>query len=166
MTSMSDSADATCKPERQEKTNAEHRKGGARAAIVAGWAGTRAGTPGLVRAAAIRLATALVDYVLVLVTALSIIPMVGAYLHQQSGTSLGSPTASGTIAVWLVPFLFVVVVLAVAEIAFMRWLWRVGSARIARIKRARLGGPEAVVAAKPPIAIAQAARKKSTRNRK
>lgn len=92
------------------------------------------GTPLLVWVITIRLATVFLDYLIILTTALSIIPMLGAYLHQQSGASLGAPTANGAIALWLVPFLFVVVMLAVAQIAFMRWLWRSGSTRIAKIK--------------------------------
>lgn len=113
-----------------------------RAAFAARWAGIKRGTPVLVWAIAIRLATVLIDYLLILTTALSVIPMLGAYLHQQSGAPLGDPTKIGAIALWLVPFLFVVVMLAVAQIAFMRWLWRTGGARIARIKRGRLGGLE------------------------
>lgn len=112
----------------------------ARGAFAARWAGIKMGIPVLMWAIAIRLATVLIDYLLILTTALSVIPMLGAYLHQQSGAPLGEPTASGAIALWLVPFLFVVVMLAVAQIAFMRWLWRIGGARIARIKRGRLGG--------------------------
>jgi hypothetical protein len=106
--------------------------------FAARWGRVKMVTPVLVWAVAIRLATILVDYLLVVTTALSVIPMLGAYLHRQSGASLGEPTASGAVALWLVPFLFVVALLAVAQIAFMRWLWRTGSARIAGIKRARL----------------------------
>ncbi|QNE18086.1 hypothetical protein F1D05_09550 [Kribbella qitaiheensis] len=125
---------ATVPPARTSETT--------RAALVSRWARITTGTPVLVWVITIRLATVFIDYLLILTTALSIIPALGAYLHQQSGASLGTPTANGAIALWLVPFLFVVVMLAVAQIAFMRWLWRTGSTRIAKIKHDRPSRPE------------------------
>lgn len=139
MTTMTDAKPV--KKRTPQAARGQTRSGGAaRAAFAARWAAIKMGTPVLVWAIAIRLATVLIDYLLIVTTALSVIPMLGAYLHQQSGAPLGDPTASGAIALWLVPFLFVVVMLAVAQIAFMRWLWRTGGTRIARIKRGRLGG--------------------------
>jgi len=138
MTTVTDGAKPVKKRALQTNSTTARTGGVARAAIMSRWAGIKMGTPVLAWAITIRLATVLVDYLLVLTTATSLIPMVGAYLHQQSGASLGDPTASGAIALWLVPFLFVVVMLAVAQIALMRWLWRTGSARIGTIKRARL----------------------------
>jgi hypothetical protein len=142
MTTMTDGAKPVKQRARQANSMGGRTGGVARASFASRWAGIKMGTPVLVWTIAIRLATVLVDYLLVLTTALSVIPMLGAYLHQQSGASLGDPTASGAIALWLVPFLFVVVMLAVAQIAFMRWLWRAGSARIASIKRGRLDNQE------------------------
>lgn len=126
------------------------RRGAARGRLAGAFHGLRAATPVAIWAAVIRLATVLVDYALVLVTALTIIPMIGAYVHEQSGASLGELTSTGTIALWAMPFGFIVVVITVAEIAFMRWLWKVGSRRIARIKAARLGENTAANTADAP----------------
>jgi hypothetical protein len=97
-------------------------------------AGIKAGMPVAVWAVVIRAATLVVDYLLVTVTAVGIIPMIGLYLHQVSGAAQIELTTSGTVALWIVPLLFVVTLLAVAEIALMRWLWRAGGRRIAAIR--------------------------------
>ncbi|WP_284982431.1 hypothetical protein [Arthrobacter sp. efr-133-TYG-118] len=100
--------------------------------------GPKAGLPVVVWAIVIRAATLVVDYLLVMVTAVCIIPMIGLYLHQASGAAQNELTTSGTVALWIVPLLFVVTLLAVAEIALMRWLWRAGSRRIASIREHRV----------------------------
>ncbi len=138
MTTMTDGAKPATKTAGQTNSTGTRTRAVARMSFAPRWVRIKMATPVLVWAIAIRLATILIDYLLVLTTALSVIPMLGAYLHRQSGASSGDPTASGAIALWLVPFLFVVVLLAVAQVAFMRWLWRTGTARIAAIKRARL----------------------------
>lgn len=96
--------------------------------------GVKAGLPVAVWTIAIRAATLVLDYLLVMVTAVGVIPMIGLYLHQASGAAQNELTTSGTVALWIVPLLFVVTVLAVAEIALMRWLWRAGGRRIAKIR--------------------------------
>ncbi|MDP9904776.1 hypothetical protein [Arthrobacter bambusae] len=96
--------------------------------------GIKAGLPVVVWATVIRVATLVVDYLLVMVTAVGIIPMIGLYLHQASGAAQNELTTSGTVALWVVPLLFVVTLLAVAEAALMRWLWRAGNRRIASIR--------------------------------
>jgi hypothetical protein len=166
MTTISRPAQAVAQPEQREEGKTERPKSATRAAFAAVPARVKAGTPVLVWTAVIRAGTALADYMLVMVTAVSVIPMIGAYLHQRSGTSLGSPTASATIAVWLVPFLFVVVALAVAEIAFMRWLWRAGSGRIASLKHARRSTPEKVADTETAHRDGRPTRKTPARNRR
>ena len=96
--------------------------------------GVQAGLLVAVWATVIRAATLVVDYLLVMVTAVGVIPMIGLYLHQASGSAQNELTTSGTVALWIVPLLFVVTLLAVAEIALMRWLWRTGSRWIASIR--------------------------------
>ncbi|MFD8633932.1 hypothetical protein [Streptomyces sp. NPDC059533] len=79
----------------------------------------------------------LADYLLALITAVVVIPLLGAWLHQQSGASRVALSADGTIAMWLVPLLFLVALLAAGEIAVMRGMWRWATRMIAKIQDAR-----------------------------
>ena len=77
------------------------------------------------------------DWMLVLSTAFVAIPLLGAWMHQQSGAAQGQLTGAGTIAMWLVPFAFIVTVLTAAEIALMKHLWRWAGRRVAATKADR-----------------------------
>ncbi|MFD4943076.1 hypothetical protein ACFWNT_11170 [Streptomyces sp. NPDC058409] len=77
------------------------------------------------------------DCLLAFITAMVIIPLLGAWLHEQSGASRGALTAAGTIAMWLMPLLFLVALLAAGEIVLMRAMWRWATRMIARIRDAR-----------------------------
>ncbi|MEV0412427.1 hypothetical protein AB0I68_16885 [Streptomyces sp. NPDC050448] len=79
----------------------------------------------------------LADYLLAFITAMVILPLLGAWLHQQSGASRGALGADGTIAMWLMPLLFLVVLLAAGEIVVMRGMWRWATRMIAKIQDAR-----------------------------
>ncbi|MCJ0875198.1 hypothetical protein [Streptomyces sp. AP-93] len=79
----------------------------------------------------------LADYLLAFITAMVIIPRLGAWLHQQSGASRGALSADGTIAMWLMPLLFLVALLAAGEIVVMRGMWRWATRMIAKIRDAR-----------------------------
>ncbi|NEA20727.1 hypothetical protein [Streptomyces halstedii] len=79
----------------------------------------------------------LADYLLAFVTAVVIIPLLGAWLHQQSGASRGALSADGTAAMWLMPLLFLVALLAAGEIVVMRAMWRWATRVIAKIRDAR-----------------------------
>lgn len=83
-----------------------------------------------VRRALYRSVVLMADYVLVMTTATSLIPIVGAWLHQQSGAGQGKLTEAGTIAMWVVPFVFVAAVITAGEIAMMRGMWRWATRRI------------------------------------
>ena len=96
--------------------------------------GVQAGIPVVVWALVIRTTTLIFDYMLVMATAIGLIPMIGLYLHQASGAAQNELTTSGTVALWILPFLFVVTVLTVAEIVLMRSLWRAGGRRIAKLR--------------------------------
>lgn len=98
-----------------------------------------AGFPVLIWTVFFRLVVLIADYLLVLSTAIALIPMLGAWLHQQSGDVYGDLTMAGTIAMWIAPLLFLVLVLAAAEIAVMRAMWRWASRRIQSIRDARAG---------------------------
>lgn len=80
------------------------------------------------------------DYLLVSVTALAVIPSLGAWLHQQSATETMQLNDAGLIALWLMPFVFMTLMVAVAEIAIMRWLWR-AAGRVGRpVVREQIAG--------------------------
>jgi hypothetical protein len=90
--------------------------------------------PSVLGAVGLRLGTLFLDYLLITATAFAVIPMLGAYMHQQSGLNQNQVTADGTVAMWLIPFAFVVVMLTLAEVMLMRFLWRAGTRKIQRMK--------------------------------
>ncbi|MGW6600524.1 hypothetical protein [Streptomyces sp. NPDC055036] len=112
---------------------------------------------GLVRAVVL-----VADYLLALVTAVVIIPQLGTWLHEQSGASQGSLTAAGTIAMWLMPLLFLVSLLAAGEIVLMRGMWRWATRTITKIRNARSGATGADETSKS----ATRSGRRSTTNRK
>ncbi|MFF1880295.1 hypothetical protein ACFVVC_02335 [Pseudarthrobacter sp. NPDC058196] len=97
------------------------------------------GSPVLIRAVFFRSVVLIADYVLASMTAMVVIPMLGAWLHRQSGAASGDLTMAGTVAMWVAPLLFVVLLLAAAEIAAMRGMWRWSTRRIQSVRDARTG---------------------------
>lgn len=95
------------------------------------------GSPVLIWAVFFRSVVLIADYVLASMTAMVVIPMLGAWLHRQSGTASGDLTMAGTVAMWIAPLLFVVLLLAAAEIAAMRGMWRWSTRRIRAVRDAR-----------------------------
>lgn len=89
----------------------------------------------------LRVLVIIFDYVIVTVSATMIVPALGAWLHQQSNTAGLQLNDAGVIALWLMPFAFITVMLAVAEIAWMRWMWR-AAGRVGRTDPAALPGAE------------------------
>ncbi|MBK3582441.1 hypothetical protein JHN49_01410 [Streptomyces sp. MBT57] len=79
----------------------------------------------------------LADYLLAIITAVVVIPMLGAWLHQQSGAARGALSGDGTIAIWLMPLLFLVALIVAGEIVVMRSMWRWATRMIAKIRDAR-----------------------------
>jgi hypothetical protein len=63
------------------------------------------------------------DYVLVLFTAVNMLPNVAVLVQQGTGVSLDS-RIDAVVAGWLLPVLFIAAALLVAEIVLMRGLWR------------------------------------------
>ncbi|MDU7718275.1 MAG: hypothetical protein E7J90_08580 [Cutibacterium avidum] len=82
----------------------------------------------------IRVGIVAADALVALVTATSVLPVIGVWLRTRlpAGT-----TVEGFITLWGVPFGFLAVLIAVAEIAGLRGLWRAGSRRIARLRAGR-----------------------------
>jgi hypothetical protein len=80
----------------------------------------------------------LADYLLSATTAMVVIPLLAVWLHQQSGAASGDLTPAGTIAMWIAPLLFAVLILAAGEIAAMRAMWRWSSRRAQAVRDARV----------------------------
>ncbi|WP_030559182.1 hypothetical protein [Streptomyces aureocirculatus] len=123
---------ATVKPMKEQK-NSKLRTGWRRLApkketgrfSVAVWAGF------------FRVIVLLADCLLAFITAMVIIPLLGAWLHRQSGASRGALSADGTITLWLMPLLFLVALLVAGEIIVMRGMWRWATRMIEKIRDAR-----------------------------
>jgi len=77
------------------------------------------GSPVLIWAVFFRSVVLIADYVLASMTAMVVIPMLGAWLHRQSGAASGDLT------------------MAAAEIAAMRGMWRWSTRRIRAVRDAR-----------------------------
>lgn len=75
----------------------------------------------------VRAVVMLLDLLLVAMTAMSIIPSVAMYLHRELlGPALlaGGVSPEGLLALWVMPMLFIVIMLAALEIVAIRVLWR------------------------------------------
>ncbi|MFD3970253.1 hypothetical protein [Streptomyces cyaneofuscatus] len=131
-TEASTTATATAKPVKEAKDSSQ-RTGWRRLVLkretdgfsVVAWAGF------------FRAIVLLADYLLAIITAVVIIPMLGAWLHQQSGAARGALSADGTIAIWLMPLLFLVALIVAGEFVVMRSMWRWATRMIAKIRDAR-----------------------------
>lgn len=95
------------------------------------------GLPVLFWAVFFRSVVLIADYLLASSTATVLIPLLGAWLHQRSGLGGGQLSVAGTIAMWIAPFAFLVLVLAVGEIAAMRAMWGWATRRIQNIENTR-----------------------------
>lgn len=104
------------------------------------------------------------DYLLASTTATVLIPMLGAWLHQRSGLAGGQLSMAGTIAMWIAPFTFLVLLLAAGEIATMRAMWAWATHRIQSIRDAR-GGAAATHTPSAPKSRMNPQPKKADRNR-
>ncbi|MFH7596032.1 hypothetical protein WDV06_13140 [Streptomyces racemochromogenes] len=122
----------TAKPEK-EPTAAKPRTGWRRLAP----RNQAGGFSVVVWAGFFRAVVLLADYLLACITAVVIIPLLGAWLHRQSGASRVALSADGTIAMWLMPLLFLVALLVAGEIVVMRGMWRWATRMIAKIQDAR-----------------------------
>lgn len=119
----------------------------------------------LLSAALIRVPTILFQVLLVTMTASSLIPQLGAFLHEQS-VGQNNFNLEGEIAVWMVPFVFVVFMITVVEIALMRWIWRRGSRRIERIRRERSEAGVAGASTDLSTGVARTSRSETGKNKK
>lgn len=118
--------------------------------------------PTLVWAVLTRAVTLFGCYLVLVVTVFGLIPFIGAWIHQQGAGRSSNLSMDGVIAAWVVPFAFTTLLLAVAEMALMREMWRAGTRLIARIKSGRAEATEDIQtephesASTTPRAVAQA----------
>ncbi|MEO3931459.1 hypothetical protein WMO79_01410 [Micrococcaceae bacterium Sec7.4] len=71
----------------------------------------------------------LVDYLLVLFTAVSAVPNIAALIQKGTGVTVDM-RIDAVIAGWLIPVLFIVAAVLVGEIFLMRRMWRFAGARL------------------------------------
>ena len=70
----------------------------------------------------------LVDYLLVLFTAVSVLPNIAALIQKGTGVTVDM-RIDAVIAGWLIPVLFIVAAVLVGEVFLMRRLWRFAAGR-------------------------------------
>lgn len=71
----------------------------------------------------------LADYLLVLFTAVSVVPNIGALIQKGTGVTVDM-RIDAVIAGWLLPVLFIVAAVLVGEIFLMRRMWRFAATRL------------------------------------
>ncbi|MFD2024176.1 hypothetical protein [Promicromonospora aerolata] len=106
------------------------------------------------------------DYLLAFISAMVVIPSLGAWLHAQSGASQGGLTEAGTVAMWLMPFLFLVALLVAGEIALMRGMWRWATRMIARIRDSRTKETETETESETTVPRARTGRQSKRNHRR
>lgn len=77
------------------------------------------------------------DYSIISVTALNALPSLAATMHAQSGAADVELTVEGEIALWLIPFVFVVVFIIIVEVIVMRAMWRGATGAVDAVRRRR-----------------------------
>ncbi|MGY4541214.1 hypothetical protein ACVWY0_001123 [Arthrobacter sp. UYNi723] len=84
-----------------------------------------------------------VDYLLVLFTAVNVLPNIAVLIQQGTGVTLDA-RIDAVIAGWLIPVLFIVAAVLVGEIVVMRRLWRFATGVTRRMGQSlfRLAGEE------------------------
>lgn len=105
------------------------------------------------------------DYLLAFVTATTLVPTLGAWLHQQSGAASGNLTMAGTVAMWLVPLLFLVSILAAGELIVMRGMWRWSTRTVQKIRDGRAVQAEPELKTVRPAAGTNRPSKKNKRSK-
>lgn len=83
------------------------------------------------------------DYLIVLFTAVNVLPNIAVLIQQGTGVTLDA-RIDAVIAGWLIPVLFIVAAVLVGEIVVMRRLWRFATGLIGRMGHSlfRLSGEE------------------------
>lgn len=99
-------------------------------------------------AAALRTAVLFFDYLLVLFTAVNVLPNVAAFVQQGTGVTVDM-RIDAVLAGWLIPVIFIAAAILVGEVFMMGRLWRFASRLIRRIEQALFRGEPQKAGAAP-----------------
>lgn len=80
------------------------------------------------------------DYLILIATAVYLLPNTAVWLHQESGAA--NLTADGLVSMWVVPLAFLALAVLVGEIACMTSMWRWANRRAVRLRIMRGELPE------------------------
>ncbi|MFJ2662596.1 hypothetical protein [Arthrobacter koreensis] len=96
----------------------------------------RFGTRMIHRAATVALLALVIlaDYLLVLFTAVNVLPNIAALVQQGTGVTMDM-RIDAAIAGWLLPVLFIAAAVLVGEVFLMRRLWRAARSLLSRMSR-------------------------------
>lgn len=112
----------------------------------------RTGVPAVLEMALIRVLSAIGVVVFLTITVFGFIPELGAYMNKQAAGALGtSASLPAVIGIWAVPFIFVVAMVFVLELWIIRRFWALGTRRVEKIKRSRLGESVSPVVDSRPV---------------
>lgn len=123
--------------ERAERNRKEKQENPSRLRRAMSWLKpetTQGGVPVMVWTVFFRSTVLIAFYLMAVATAQGVIPALGMWLHQQSGAAQGQLTSDGTLAMWVMPLLFMVTLVTVAELVLMRAMWRWSSRMIAKTR--------------------------------
>lgn len=81
----------------------------------------------LLRRIILRIALLLIFWVMALITAVVVVPMLGMWLHQQAGVAAGDLSLQGLIALWIVPLAFLASLILIGLFLLMRSMWTWGT---------------------------------------
>jgi hypothetical protein len=157
------SAAATVKPTSPAKTSIPARSAGRLRSLLVP---SKEGVARNVKTVFFRGIVLLADYVLAIVTAMVFIPLMGAWLHQQAGLTETSLVGAAGIAMWLVPFLFLVVLLVAGELAIMRSMWRWSTVRLSALSETSTADGRGTAGGSTPRAGTNRSSKKNSKRSK
>lgn len=116
------------------------------------FSGLKTGLPAVLEMAMVRVFSAIGVVLFLSMTAFGFIPALGAYMNQQAAGALGnSASLPAVIGIWAVPFIFVVAMLFALELWIIRKFWALGTRRVEKIKRTRLGESVSPVVNSRPV---------------
>lgn len=99
-------------------------------------------------AVALRAAVLFFDYLLVLFTAVSVLPNVGALVQQGTGVTVDL-RMDAVLAGWLIPVVFIAAAILVGEVFLMGRVWRFASRLIRKMDLALFGNEPQTAGAAP-----------------
>lgn len=79
-----------------------------------------------------------VDWVLLTLITFGVVPMLGMWLHQNSGVATGQLSTDGAIVMWLAPFVFLLLLGVAGTYHLLRAVWALSTRGIEHSKNLRL----------------------------